>query len=585
MELDPTASGETFKYQLYSLTGVEPDRQKIIVKGGQLKDDTELSKLGAKPGQTFMMMGTPAEGGGAILERPKEKTKFMEDMTEAEAASLEGATPAGLQNLGNTCYMNSTLQTLRAVPELQEQLQKYTGSEAGSSRGIDLSQFGLPAATGSVDITSSLRDLYKQMSETQEGFPPLIFLNALHSTFPQFAERAKNGHGYAQQDAEEAWSQIISQLRQKLKIKDTAPITSGSSSSQQTKPEEISFIDKFLAGRTASTLVCDEVEARDAGEEPVESSDVFLKLDCHIEKETSHLRDGLLKGLEEKIEKNSPILGRDATYTKTSRISRLPKYLTVHFVRFFWRKDIRKKTKIMKKVTFPHELDVVEFCTETLRKQLVPVRDKVREVRKDEEDVVRARKRQKIAHKQEEDRKTDALKGVAQPNDKKPANDKATEKKGEDTEMADTVYKTDAEFEAEQAAQILATKKELFALINPDLAADEGSNKSGLYELRGVVTHQGASADSGHYTSYVKKLGPLDKATGKRKEEDGKWWWFNDDKVSEVEAEKIESLSGGGKWNCSHVLLANTNPVLGESHSALILLYRAIDLPTAEEVK
>ncbi len=221
------------------------------------------------------MMGTPAEGGGAVLERPKEKMKFREDMTDAEAATLEGATPAGLQNLGNTCYMNSTLQTLRAVPELQEQLLKYTGSDAGSSRGIDLSQFGLPAASGaSADITASLRDLYKQMSETQEGFPPLIFLNALHTTFPQFAEKAKNG-GYAQQDAEEAWSQIISQLRSKLKIKDTTSADSSTSASKSTQPEEISFIDKYLAGRTSSTLICDEVEARDAGEEPVESSDVF----------------------------------------------------------------------------------------------------------------------------------------------------------------------------------------------------------------------------------------------------------------------------------------------------------------------
>lgn len=555
VELDPTSTGETFKYQLYSLTGVEPDRQKILVKGGQLKDDTELSKLGAKPGQTFIMMGTPAEGAAAVLERPKEKMKFREDMTESEAASLEGATPAGLQNLGNTCYMNSTLQTLRAVPELQDQLLKYTATDASSSRGIDLSQFGLPASSGSsVDMTSSLRDLYKQMSETQEGFPPLMFLNALHTTFPQFAERAKNGHGYAQQDAEEAWSQIISQLRQKLKLKDSSPASINTSSSQPTKAEEISFIDKYLAGRISSTLTCDEAEARDAGEESAESSDVFLKLDCHIEKDTSHLRDGILKGLEEKIEKNSPTLGRDAIYTKTSRISRLPKYLTVHFVRFFWRKDIRKKTKIMKKVTFPHELDVVEFCTDTLRKQLVPVRDKVREVRKDEEDVIRARKRQKVAHKQEEDRAADAAKGVAQAEDKKPAKSKEPTKKGEDTEMADAVYKTDAEFEAEQAEQILTGKKELFALINPDLAADEGSNESGFYELRGVVTHQGASADSGHYTSYVKKQGPLDKATGKRKEEDGKWWWFNDDKVSEVDAEKIEGLSGGGVYKSIPVL-------------------------------
>ncbi|KEQ91449.1 hypothetical protein AUEXF2481DRAFT_69797 [Aureobasidium subglaciale EXF-2481] len=556
VDLDPEATGEEFKYQVYSLTNVEPERQKILIKGGQLKDDTPLSSLKAKAGQQFMMMGTPSGDPASQVDRPAQKIRFLEDMTEAEAAQVSGATPAGLQNLGNTCYLNSALQTLRSMPELSEALDSYKDSE-----------FGLSGLGSSTDLTGSLRDLYKQMGETQQGFPPLVFLNALRQSYPQFSQKAKDGHGYAQQDAEEAWSSIVQMLRQKLQ-------QDGSSSSSSGNVRGNNWVDKFMAGQTESVMTCDESSAT---EEPVKGSDVFFKLDCNIRGDTNHLREGVNIALNETIEKRSESLGREATYTKSSRISRLPKYMPVHFVRFFWRKDTQKKAKIMRKVTFPMELDAVEFCTDELKKQLIPIRDRIREVRKEEEDVERAKKRQKRMKKEHDD-----LAGSAsEPLEKRKEKEKDTETQsskqkkdvgmsasGGDTEMGGTEsYKTDAEIERERAEKILAMRKDLLAQVSPTLAADESANQTGLYELRAVITHQGSSADSGHYTSYIKKTGRKN-IDGSIEEEDGKWWWFNDDKVSEVEADKVETLSGGG-----------------ESHSALILLYKAVELPSKKSIE
>lgn len=58
-----------------------------------------------------------------LPSEPKEKVVFLEDMSENElATALE--MPAGLFNLGNTCYLNATIQCLLSVPELRNCLKK-----------------------------------------------------------------------------------------------------------------------------------------------------------------------------------------------------------------------------------------------------------------------------------------------------------------------------------------------------------------------------------------------------------------------------------------------------------------------------
>lgn len=163
--------------------------------------------------------------------------------------------------------------------------------------------------------------------------------------------------------------------------------------------------------------------------------------------DVKYLQSGLKLKLQEQITKHSPTLGRDAVYTKTCKIKRLPAYLTVQFVRFFYKERGSTNAKILKDIKFTLSLDVFELCTPELQDRLIPARNKFKEL--DDAKVLESEKLKK--------------------------NEPASEKKV-------TKYKHPYSF--------------------PE---DVGSNNSGYYELQAVLTHKGRSSSSGHYIAWIRR--------------------------------------------------------------------------------
>lgn len=133
-----------------------------MFKGKILKDDSNLKEMGITPGTTLMMMGTP-EGGE--LKKPEVQQKFLEDMTAEERAKVlhekAGITiPAGLENLGNTCYMNSVVQSLKRVNELKDSLKNFQGSQ---QMGMD----------GTLMMAIAAKKLFTDLDYKGEPFPPI----------------------------------------------------------------------------------------------------------------------------------------------------------------------------------------------------------------------------------------------------------------------------------------------------------------------------------------------------------------------------------------------------------------------------
>ena len=571
IQLDPSGGVPALKSELQARTGVPMERMKIMPKSkglwkGVLKDTCDLSSLDLStitpPIQMLMM------GSATLPVEPVTKTVFLEDLPPEEAARM--VEPSGLVNLGNTCYLNSVTQCLRVIPQLRDGLKHYTPTPSSSSANQQQQQVHAM-------LLKSLLSTFDTLDKSPAAISPNNLVMATKMAFPQMAQTGPGG-APMQQDAEEFYSSIMgvgaNELRGDNVIKSAFR---GVNCGEEELNGAVNVIDALFGLKMEETLTCDELATAAAStattdgekkdddametdtsnalvEPPVITYDLHRKLVCNIQGGSdgnsqvniTHLAEGIELSMTGKLEKYSDALGRNAQWTRSQKIARLPPYLVVQFGRFYWKATPDSqdhagvKCKVMKPVSFNGILDVYDFCSDKVKKVLKVSRDK--------------------AAQEEEDRVAKKLRGEDVDGEDK--------KEGENGDAAvpamETEKTADGAAEEEEEEMDDELKAALAMSVEPEqppVGPGLPSEFQGLYELFAVVTHKGRDADGGHYMGWVKadnsdsrkQGGEKREKIGDTDEDNDDWFVFDDDEVSPCKTEDILKLKGGGDWHMSYL--------------------------------
>lgn len=486
---------------------------------------------------------------------------FVEDMTAEEKALKVEKIPAGLTNLGNTCYMNATVQCLRHLPELRDALRAVQ-----LPPGVTLDRPGimqllathqqLPQVTQPLIpqvMAGSLSQTCTRLDGSGAAIEPVEFVHLLRAFFQQFDERSEQTGAHKQQDAEEFFSSIAGCFRQAL----------------PDGPSRNSF-ESVMGVELETTDVCQE----SADEPPVVRRERPGKLVCNISGGTAgtkvdRIDEGLRLAMEENgLIKNSELLGRNAIWTRRSRLANLPRVICFQFMRFFWNATPGSadhagvKAKIMRAVTYPDVMDVYDLCTPQIQEALRTNRIADDKRLEEEMRIKRAKISAELKAESEGAADMDVAGGggVA-----KAAAAAAAAGGGGVSSSAGAGVAMEIEGAEDMDPDELAALKAAMAFSvsgelppTPTSSSSSSSSRSsgvssvfgfaapddflGYYELAAIVTHKGRSADSGHYIGWARKAEGSDV-----------WFKFDDARVDECSTADVLKLSGGGDHDTAYL--------------------------------
>lgn len=307
-----------FMKTLQDVTGVPIENQKLTMRRRQVKSSDEWKKGDITPKTRFMLIGT-SELAPVLSEIKTEykETEYNSKEKEEEEKSLKEFCQ-GLPNLGNTCYLNSCLQTFRLLPKFRSIYETCLISP-------EIDQY---------QVVQNIINLFRNFPQGLN----LVF-NCLKKINPILFNGYDEFGNPSQQDVTESWYYL-------------------------------SNLFKKVLGHNFSQLfeICFEVHKNNINGEEIISDEIDNHLSVNITEEVQQIEQGIQ--FEEEFPPN-----QEGIYKITRKINQLPEYLTIQILRFTYKKEEECTAKLVRRVNHPFELDCLSWLTQELREEVLLLRE------------------------------------------------------------------------------------------------------------------------------------------------------------------------------------------------------------------